>query len=162
MASIDYDKAAGLLSSLFVEAEASFRNKQPPMITSHIEVATERLVTSDTQSFREVLLGCCLARLLDASINIRHPYVNQGEDAFNGRTLDERVINPFLQDRMVPCSKGPYLASFRRSVKFVPETASGLRDKDGYKALLGFLDELEQAKKAEVKTLTIYLLYNFL
>lgn len=159
MAGIDYGKAAKLLGSLFAEAERSFRDKQSPEVSAHIEEVTERLVTSTTQSFREVLLGCCLARALDASINIRHPYVSQGDNAFNGRTLDEKVINPFLQDRMIPCSKGPYLASFRRSVKFVPETASGLRDKEGYKALLAFIDELEHVKKTEVRTLTIYLLY---
>ena len=160
MANMDYDKATELLSRLFAEAEEGFRNKQPPSVSTHIVTATERLVSSATQSFREVLLGCCLARMLDTAINIRHPYVNQGGDAFNGRTLDEKVINPFLQDRMIPCSKGPYLASFRRSVKFVPETAGGLRDKEGYKSLLTFLDELEKAKRAEAKILTLYLLHN--
>jgi hypothetical protein len=108
-----------------------------------------------------VLLGCGLARILDPAVNLRHPYVNQGEDAFNGRTLDEKVVNPFLQDRMVPCSKGPYLASFRRNVKFVPETALGLRDKAGYDALLTFLGALENAKPAEAKSLIRYLLCRF-
>ncbi len=160
MASINYDKATELLTGLFADAERAFRLQQRPAVPEQVVTATERLVTSPTQSFREVLLGCCLARLLDASINIRHPYVSQSSDAFNGRTLDEKVVNPFLQDRMIPCSKGPYLASFRRSVKFIPETASGLRDKEGYKALLAFLDELEQSTESEANTLAVHLLYS--
>jgi hypothetical protein len=62
---------------------------------------------------------------------------------------------------MIPCSKGPYLASFRRSVKFVPETAGGLRDKSGYDALLIFIDALEKAKAAEARLLMRHLLYRF-
>ena len=99
--------------------------------------------------------------MLDRSINIRFPYMNQGPDAFNGRTLDERVVNPFLQDRMIPCSKGPYLASFRRSVRFIPATAGGLRDKDGYNAFLEYITALEAANEAKARTLVLYLLYRF-
>ena len=117
------------------------------------------MFASSTQSYREVLVGCCLARLIDRSINIRHPYVNQGEDAFNGRTLDERVVNPFLQERMIPCSKGPYLASFRRNVKFLPDTGKGLRDKVGYAALLEFLEALGHASAKEARNLSVFVLY---
>ncbi len=162
MASIDYAVATRLLTTLFAKAEKTFRDKQSPTVLATVQRAGDALFSSSTQSYREVLLGCCLARILDASIDIRHPYVNQSDDAFNGRTLDEKVVNPFLQDRLIPCSKGPYLASFRRNVQFVPETAKGLRDKDGYKALLVFLDALKQSSTAEAKTLTIYLLFRFI
>jgi hypothetical protein len=54
------------------------------------------------------------------------------------------------------------LASFRRNVKFVSETGKGLRDKEGYKSLLVFLDVLEQANEADAKTLTLYLLTRFI
>lgn len=161
MASVDYAKAARLLTQLFAQAERAFQDKQPPATPASAQHAADALFSSSTQSYREVLLGCALVRILDMSTNIRHPYVNQGDDAFNGRTLDEKVVNPFLQDRMIPCSKGPYLASFRRSVKFVPETGGGLRDKEGYKALLAFLDALEKSTKVEATTLTLYLLYRF-
>lgn len=158
---LDYAKATSLLARLFAKAERAFQDKQAPPVATAIQDACEALFLSSTQSYREVLLGCCLARILDQSINIRHPYVNQGEDAFNGRTLDEKVVNPFLQDRLVPCSKGPYLASFRRSVTFIPETGKGLRDKEGYKALLAFLGALEKSNGAVAKALTIYLLFRF-
>jgi hypothetical protein len=161
MPALDYAQAGKLLEILFLEAEAAFRANMPPPADQTIQQAAETLFTSNTQSYREVLLGCGLARLLDRSINIRHPYMMHGDDAFNGRTLDERVINPFLHDRLIPSSKGPYLASFRRSVKFIPETAAGLRDKEGYSALLVYLDALEAADEVQARALVLYLLYRF-
>lgn len=161
MAVLDYDLAATLLHELFAAAETSLQDNAAPSVTPNIQQAADTLFASATQSYREVLLGCGLARLLNPSINIRHPYMNQGADAFNGRTLDERVVNPFLHDRMIPCSKGPYLASFRRSVKFVPETATGLRDKEGYGALLTYIGALESANEATVRDLMRYLLQRF-
>jgi hypothetical protein len=161
MPALDYEQAAALLAELFAEAEAAFQDNNPPSVETAIQQAADRLFASPTQSYREALLGCGLARILDKTINIRLPYVNQGANAFNGRTLDERVVNPFLQDRMIPCSKGPYLASFRRSVKFTPETARGLRDKEGYNALLDYLTALEAAAGPEVRNLVLYLLFRF-
>ena len=162
MPAIDYDRARGLLNELFADAETRWGVKQPPFVSADAQQAADILFSSKTQSYREVLLGCCLARILDGSINIRSPYMNQGDDAFNGRTLDERVVNPFFQDRMIPSSKGPYLASFRRSVRFVPETAGGLRDQSGYDALLTYVEELESADQSTARALTAYLLYRFI
>lgn len=162
MAGLDYTEAAALLDELFTETEAAFQVRPPSQIDQGIEKIADTLFASATQSYREVLLGCALARLLDRAINIRHPYMNQGADAFNGRTLDERVVNPFLHDRLIPSSKGPYLASFRRSVKFTPETAGGLRDKEGYTALLAYLEALENADAATARSLALYLLFRFL
>jgi hypothetical protein len=162
MASIDYEKALSLLNELFLEAEKYFNNNKTPAVNPSIIKAADILFLSLTQSLREVLLGCGLARLLDRSINIRFPYINQGDNAFNGRTLDERVVNPFFQDRLIPSSKGPYLASFRRSVKFIPETATGLRDKEGYAALLDYIGALETESPKDVRLLVIYILYRFI
>jgi hypothetical protein len=158
----DYERAREYLVALFEQAENDYRDKQPPAVPDFVMEVTGVLFASPTQSYREALLGCGLARLVDRAVNIRHPYINQGPDAFNGRTLDEQVINPFLHDRSIPSSKGPYLASFRRSVKFVPETAQGLRDKRGYQAFLDFISELEKARTDdEVILLLRYLLYHF-
>lgn len=158
---LDYGKAAEVLAELFVKAEEAFQGNTTPAVETVIQDAADRLFASPTQAYREVLLGCGLARILDRSINIRHPYMNQGADAFNGRTLDERIVNPFLQERMIPCSKGPYLSSFRRSVDFTPATSVGLRDKEGYKALLYYISALEAANESEARGLIIYLLYRF-
>lgn len=162
MTTLDYEKAAKLLAKLFSEAEKRQPAGKDPTTSKSVMEFADLLFVSSTQSYREVLLGCCLARLLDSSINIRQPYVGQSENAYNGRTLDEKVVNPFLQDRLIPCSKGPYLASFRRNVQFVPETAKGLRDKVGYDALLGYIGILEKAKATEATKLAVYLLVRFL
>jgi len=159
MAALDYEQAGKVIKELFSEAEAAFQENTPPTVNAAIQDAADLLFASATQSYREALLGCGLARILDRSINLRHPYIKQGSDAFNGRTLDERIINPFLHDRMIPCSKGPYIATFRRSVKFTPETASGLRDKEGYKALLDYITFLEAADESEARSLVFNLLY---
>jgi hypothetical protein len=161
MPAIDYEQAAALLTELFAEAEAAFQRNDTPNVEIAIQDAANRLFSSSTQAYREVLLGCGLARVLDQSINIRHPYMSQGADAFNGRTLDERVVNPFLQDRLIPCSKGPYLSSFRRSVNFTSVTAVGLRDKEGYYALLDYITSLEVANETEARSLVLYMLYRF-
>ncbi len=161
MPSIDYEQAAGLLAKLFGEAEAAYGSQKEPQVDAAASKAAEVLFRSPTQSYREALLGCALARLLDRSINIRHVYINQGADAFNGRTLDERVVNPFLHDRRIPSSKGPYLAVFRRNVELTPDTVGGLRDKAGYEAMMQYMDALEAADAGGVEALVVHLLYRF-
>jgi len=158
---IDYTRARELLDSLFAEAETYHPDNQLSNIAPTIVEAADRIFASNTQSYREALLGCALAKLLDRSINVSLPYASHGEGAFNGRTLDEQVINPFLNDKRIPSSRGPYLATFRRNVKFVSETASGLRDKVGYDAFLEFLNTLANADDATLRRLVLYLLCRF-
>jgi hypothetical protein len=162
-APIDYESARQLLADVFAEAEADFRHRTPPAAPSDIQTSTEILFSTRTQLYREALLGCAIARNLNSAINLRHPYMNHGDGAFNGRTLDERVVNPFLQDRLVPASRGPYLATFRRSVKFIPETRNGLRDQTGYDAFLTVMNALESAQEpSEKRSLLRHLLYHFI
>jgi hypothetical protein len=70
---IDYERARSMLAAEFANAEASFADGLLPPLAEDIERATERLMTSPTQAYREVLLGCCLARMLDQSVDIRLP-----------------------------------------------------------------------------------------
>ena len=159
---IDYALARQRLDALFEKAEAAYRDLHPPAVDPAVQVVADILIVSATQSFREVLLGCGLARLADRAINIRRPYVSQGPDAFNGRTLDEKVVNPFLGERFIPSTKGPYLAVFRRNVEFVPETGRGLRDTRAWQAFLDYVSALDQAQTdEEVGVLLTYLLYRF-
>jgi len=138
---IDYAAARKRLDKAFAEAEVDFGKEQIAQVSSGTETAADTLFESGTQAFREALVGCALARILDQGFDIRLPYVKQGDDAFNGRTLDERVVNPFLHEKEIPSSKGPYLSALRRNVSFVKETAKGLRDKAAYGAFLRFLGE---------------------
>lgn len=158
---LDYEKAAADLARLFEIAEADFAAKNIPNTAAAIAAAADVLFTSNTQAYREVLLGCALARLQNQKINIRTPYAKQGDDAFNGRTLDEDVVNPFLHEKEIPASKGPYLAVFRRNVKFLPDL-EGLKDKAGYAALMQHLDALEDCKTdACIEALIRLLLFKF-
>jgi hypothetical protein len=159
---INYEMAKEVLQELFALAEENFQADQPPDVPSSFAAAADLLFRSKTQSFREVALGCALVRLLDKEANLRLPYVNQGSSAYNGRTLDERVVNPFLHDRQIPASKGPYLATFRRSVRFEDSTRGGMRDKEGYDALLAVLTHLEATTDdQEIRSFTRYLLFGF-
>lgn len=160
---IDYQAAEGLLKEGFDLAEAAFLRSERPVVPEHILGAAQTIFLSRTQAYREVLLGCVIARIQDQDINIRQPYVNQGTSAFNGRTLDETVINPFFQENRVPSSRGPYLGVFRRSVQFVGTTRGGLRDKDGYDAFLTFLTDLESTgDDVYLNDLLVYVLYKFI
>ncbi len=159
---IDYDRARTLLDTNFVQAESDLLLQSPPSAHEVIRGVCEVLFESPTQAYREVLLGCIVARIQDKSINIRQPYVRQGPNAFNGRTLDEKVINPFLQEKRIPCSRGPYLSVFRRSVQFDEETRTGVRDKTGYDAFLVGITYIERiSQDSELLSILRYILYKF-
>ena len=156
---INYTAARDLLATAFSEAEAAFAADTPPTVSPSVAQAIDRLLSSSTQAYREVVIGCALARILDEHIDIRLPYVNKGASAYSGRTLDEQVVNPFLHEHEVPCTKGAFLSVFRRSVNFSPETREGLRDKDGFDRLLIFVDKLMAADPSTAENYLRCLLY---
>ena len=158
---IDYVAAKSLLAQIFSQAETHFRDNIPVQVPDGIVEATERLFASSTQAYREALIGCALARILDPEIDIHLPYMNQGANAFNGRTLDETVVNPFLQERSVPCSKAPYLSSLRRNIRFEQDTAKGLRDKEAFYAMLRFIDELMGSDEEAANSYLLFLMVAF-
>lgn len=159
---IDYEQAKDLLNNSYEKATQELPAAVAQYITDNKD-ALDTIFSSKTQSYREVLLGCAVARYQDRSCNIRHPYVKQGEDAFNGRTLDEKAVNPFLFSKQIPCSKGPYLATFRRNVTFTEDTRDGLRDKEGFDALLSLISTLEAVSESdEVEAIIIALLKCFI
>ena len=87
---IDYEQAKALLNNSYEKAAQEL----PAAVTQYItdnKDALNTIFSSKTQSYREVLLGCAVARYQDRSCNIRHPYVKQGEDAFNGRESSQSV-----------------------------------------------------------------------
>lgn len=159
---LDFDSAPGILAELFTEIQPFILQGTAPPVTGELEQSFQIIFATTVQAYRETLLGCALARLQDRAINIRLPYVNQGPGAYNGRTLDERVVNPFLQQHRIPSSRGPYLSTFRRSVRFDASTRQGLRDKTGYDAFLELITALEgMTEDADLRAFTSYLLYKF-
>jgi hypothetical protein len=159
--SIDFKKAEQILREQFERAEQDYLNTAPPSVSARAQEAADTLFETGVQSYREALLGCAIARVVDAQIDLTQPYTDQGENAFSGRSLDEKVVNPFLVSKRIPCSKGPYLAVFRRSIRFTTDTAKGLKDKKGYQAFLAYLKELMQADEQTALNLLRYLLHRF-
>jgi hypothetical protein len=159
---IDYNAARKLLEDVFTQAEGGLLQHSPIHIGNSIRVACDELYSSNTQAYREVLLGCAIARIQENKINIRQPYIDQGPNAFSGRSLDERVVNPFLHEKRIPSSRGPYLSVFRRSVQFDSTTRAGLRDKAAYDAFLTMISTIESmSSQAELMQFLRYLLYRF-
>lgn len=163
MTAIDYAAAADLLNDQFGIVEANLLNGRSEEVDGDVENASTRVFDSNTQAYREVLLGCVLARIQSRSIDLRSPYVKQGPTAYNGRTLDERVVNPFLQRNRIPSTKGPFLSVFRRSVRLEPATREGLRDKEGFDAFLRLVEYLEEmANPEQLRSFLRHLLERFL
>jgi hypothetical protein len=158
---IDYEYCREVLEEVFEEALKDSQKDHIVKVPKIVEASAKILFESKTQAFREALLGCALARMADGDIDITKPYMNQGDDAFNGRTLDERVVNPFLQEKEVPCSKGPFLSALRRNISFTPETEKGLRDKEAFGAMLAFIAELQAGNHKTVRAYLLFLLSMF-
>lgn len=159
---IDYRRAAYLLEDELRQAETDYSRGAWPSVPDAVVRAADVLFATSTQSFREALLGCAVARVLDPDIDITLPYSHLADNAFSGRGLDERVINPLLQKHQIPCSKGAYLAVFRRSVPFDESIVRGLKDKEGYRAFLFYLAELKRADTDTARALLRYLLLRFI
>ena len=160
---VDYQIAATTLHAAFDKAESAIVSGDGAPTMPAIDAAMGLVFTSRTQAYRESLIGCVLARIADKSIDIRKPYVAMGDDAFNGRTLDESAVNPTLKQRDIPSSRGPFLSVFRRSVEFAPATREGLRDKEGYDAFLSILSYVAGVQSDEVLAQVLDLVaYKFL
>lgn len=162
MSQVDYDAAQNILEELHTTIVRLRSEGKAPSVPSNLLQEFKNVFSSATAAYRETLLGCSTARLVDDSVNIRKPYMGQGADAFNGRTLDERVVNPFLHSKEIPSSKGPYLSVFRRNVMFNADTRKGLKDKAGYDAFDKLLSYLEKTNDADrLRSFALYLPWEF-
>lgn len=159
---IDYAVAQEVLDQEFANAELDYAAGNPIGVPVAFSEAIELLFRSRTQAYREALVGCALARIVDNVIDLTLPYMNQGANAFSGRMLDERVVNPFLHDRTIPCSRAPYLSSLRRNISFVAETARGLQDVPAFNAMLAAIALLQVANEQTAREYLRFVLYHFL
>jgi hypothetical protein len=160
---INYRVARAALDEMFNVAQQDFQTRSPVPVQQAITDATSVLFASHTQAFREALVGCALARIIDPGINIRFPYFKQSADAFTGRQLDQKVVNPFFRVNTIPASTGPYLSTIRRNFRFIPEAADrGIRDAAAFKSFLVFISVLERANPDEARHYLRYILYQFL
>jgi SacI restriction endonuclease len=159
---IDPAQAREALADAFAAVQRLILEGVAPPITDELMPDFDAIFSTNINSYREALLGCVLARLQNQTVNVRLPYVNQGANAFSGRTLDETVVNPFLQTHRIPCSGGPYLAMFRRDFRFDASKREGQRSKPTFDAFLHIVDALElTTSETEIRSLLVYLLYRF-
>ena len=159
---VDYESSRTLLGERFAAVSEAAIQGTRSAPAEELVGAFQQLFASGTQSFREALLGCALAWWCDPEIDIMLPYANLGDAAFNGRSLDERVVNPFLHDSRIPSSRGPYLAVFRRSVAFnASSTRAGLRDKANYDVFLSLIEHIHTLNKDGVVQFIDQLLFHF-
>lgn len=161
MATVDYEKTMGLLDELYAEIDTARLHGAKPPIPSGLEADYDILFSSRTQAYRETLLGCILIKALASDVNVRLPYSKQGKNAYSGRTLDEKVVNPFLRKHKIPCSTGPYLNVFRRSVRFEEQTREGIKHKEGFDAFLRVIDRIERSCERQLIDLLRYHLHRF-
>jgi SacI restriction endonuclease len=155
--------ALALMSELFPLAEDDFREQAAIDIPAHIASSTGRLFSSDTQAYREALVGCAIARILNAEIDIRLPSTESGKNAFSGRSLADNAVTPFLRERAIPVSVSPYLSSLRGGAKFIKGGAPRIqRDPLGFEALVDIVDYLREINSDEARSYLRYLLRCFI
>jgi hypothetical protein len=157
------EDATAILAELFPLAEDDYRDGSAITVPSAIVAATERLFSSVTQAYREALVGCAIARIIDQDIDIRLPATESGDNAFSGRSLADNAVTPFLRDRSIPISASPYLSSLRGGAKFMKGGAPRIqRDKQGFDALVDAVNYLRRLDANAAKAYLRYLLRCFI
>lgn len=159
---VDLKSATTTLTEVFATIQPLILQGVVPPIPGDLGPQFDAIFATNINSYREALLGCTLAKIQNRNVNIRLPYVNQGPNAFSGRTLDEKVVNPFFQKHRIPCSGGPYLAMFRRDFRFDISKREGQRNKNVFDAFLIIIATLESLnEETELRKFLVYLLYKF-
>jgi SacI restriction endonuclease len=155
--------ATRLLDEVFTLAEDDHREGKPINLPNEAVTAIERLFRSDTQAYREALIGCAVARTLNPKIDIRHPATDTDINSFSGRSLADQVITPFMRERAVPISASPYLSSLRGGARFIPGGEPRIqRDQYGFDALVEAVEFLRDLDEVAAKNFLRQLLHYFI
>ena len=150
---INAESAREILDAALIAAEEAFHSgERRPVAAPVISECTEKLFASSTQAYREALVGCTVARIVDDRIDIRLPATESGDNAFSGRSLADNVITPFLRLHSIPASGGPYLSSLRGGAKFIPGGAPRIqRDAQGFDSLVSIVQYLVDGTQADAE-----------
>lgn len=161
MSSADtHRRAHEVLSRALGSAQARFRQGDEPIVPDHVRSDCATIFRSRTKAYRECLIGILLTRLCQPNSSIRHPYTGQGPRAFNGRALHDKVVLPVLRSARLACTVGPYRTVFQRQAVLDAALRPGLRDRDGYDALLSLISHAErQSDEATVREWLVYVLW---
>jgi hypothetical protein len=159
---IKHEDALALLAELFALAEGDFRENAAIEIPVAVAASTTRLFVSETQAYREALVGCAVVRVLNQKIDIRLPATEDGDDAFSGRGLADNAVTPFLRECAVPISASPYLSALRGGAKFKKGGEPRIqRDQEGFDALVSVVDYLRMLDTSGARSYLRYLLRRF-
>jgi hypothetical protein len=159
---VNNEQALGILDEVFGLAEQSFREGETPALAEEPAKAIARLFKSETQAYREALIGCAIAHIVDPKIDVRLPATELGIDAFSGRSLADKVVTPFMRSREVPVSTSPYLSSLRGGARFEPGGEPRIqRDQHGFLALCKAVDYLRGLDETGALHFLHHLLWRF-
>ncbi|MFO7899168.1 MAG: hypothetical protein R6V58_08920 [Planctomycetota bacterium] len=100
MPQVDYDKARQRLETEFGYVERTALQGDRVSIGDALEPHFDRIFESRTQAYREVLLGCVLARLQDSSIDVHKPYSILLAAEITERTVDKNRVTTTFQAKI--------------------------------------------------------------
>ena len=73
--------------------------------TSEVTKQVEFVCRNQNRAGTRLLMACLLAKVHNPEIDIRKPYTKIGDDnAYSGRSYDERYIHPFIVKHALPCN----------------------------------------------------------
>ena len=125
------------------------------IIQRRVEFVTRQIAN---RACTRLLMSCMLAKLDRPAIDVRKPYTEIGtDDAFSGRTYDERFINHFINSNQLPVNNTTaYLTPAFRNIDKPLTTDVELvgRPRELYKATLQVLDDVQSGKVAADDVLT--------
>src|ERR1039458_6717072 len=160
---IKHEEALPPLREAFELAKDDFRENAAIEVPATIVAATKRLFTSTTQAYREALVSCVIARIVNQQIDIRLPAIAYGRDAFSGRSMQEKTVTPFLRDRGIPVSAWPFLSALRGGAKFMKGGEPRIQeDMEGFDALVTIVEHLRALDVSKAKEYLRYLLRQFI
>lgn len=137
---------AEILDAAFQLASIHLEN---PTISEDILSRVE-LVCRNIQNRAAVrlVLACLVAKIHQPHFDIRKPYTQiGGEDAFSGRTYDERYITEFIVRHNLPCNPTTAFltpALRNRNTVLTPDVELEGRPKEVYQAALQLLTDVHQ------------------
>lgn len=117
-------------------------------LTSEITEKIEYVCRNWNRAGTRFLMACLLAKVHNPEVDIRKPYTEIGDDdAYSGRTYDEKYIEPFTFKHALPCnSTTAFLtpALRNRDIVLTPEVNLVGKPPELYEILLLLLDEVQK------------------
>jgi DNA adenine methylase len=119
------------------------------------------IVRCSTKAGIRAMLACCLAKILDPSIDIRKPYTEiKDSDSYSGRTIDETHIGPFITKHDLPANQTTawLTPAFRTNSSVLkPGVKLGGTPAKLYETVIQLLNDVYQGRVSPEDTLILML-----